>query len=87
MVSPRDEHRHGKFRAWYSWSRGPTRRMVARFRGMGFGVLEYHGYFGHDYYERRLPLLHHLEERKTRFLLKHPIALATAYAGVVLRKA
>jgi hypothetical protein len=36
---------------------------------------------------KRLPLLQRLEERKAEFLTRHPIALATAYAHVVLKKA
>jgi 2-polyprenyl-3-methyl-5-hydroxy-6-metoxy-1,4-benzoquinol methylase len=29
--APRDTHQHGKFPAHYSWSRGPTKRMIFRF--------------------------------------------------------
>lgn len=85
-VSPRDLHRHGKFRAHYSWSRGPTRAMIHRFRALGFEVVEYHGFFGHRYYDRRIPWLSRLEAAKAAWLREHPIPPLTSYAAVVLRR-
>lgn len=83
---PSRNGRHRKFPAYYSWGRGPTRAMCERFDRIGFDVLEYTGYFGHRYYLHRLPWLHALEERKARWLARHPRAHLTAYAHVVLRK-
>jgi hypothetical protein len=60
--------------------------MVARFETLGFDVLTYAGYFGHTYYQRRLRVLHYLEEKKAAWLAKHPHPLLTSYAWVVLRK-
>lgn len=86
FVAPRDRSDHGKFKAYYSWGRGPTRKMLARFEALGFDVLTYTGYFGHTYYRRRLRVLHYLEEKKATWLAKHPHPLLTSYAWVVLRK-
>lgn len=84
--APRDRHQHDKFRAYYSWSRGPTARQMRRFEWLGFEVLEYRGFFGHRYYEHRLAPLHRAELTKERWLLRHPIPQLTAYATVVLRR-
>lgn len=86
LVGPRDEHQHGKFRAYYSWCRGPSRRMIRRFEGLGYRVMEFHGYFGHNYYRLRLPFLQPLERIKSRLLLARPVGALTAYAVVVLQR-
>ncbi|WKW12435.1 methyltransferase domain-containing protein [Pseudogemmatithrix spongiicola] len=86
LFAPRDRHQHDKFRAYYSWSRGPTVRQIRRFERLGFEVLEYRGFFGHRYYEHRLAPLHRAELAKERWLLRHPIPQLTAYATVVLRR-
>jgi SAM-dependent methyltransferase len=85
-VSPRDEHRHGKFRAYYRWSRGPTKRMIRRFQALGYEVVSYNGYFGHWYYRRRMGLLDQLEQAKARTLLSWPVPLLCSFATVFLRK-
>ena len=84
--TPRDRHQHEKFRAYYSWSRGPTAKQVSRFESLGFEVLSYTGYFGHTYYRRKLKPLHWLHQRKSAWLLRYPTAHLTSYAAVVLRK-
>ena len=76
---------HGKFTAYYSWSRGPTNSMLRRFEAIGFEVIDYTGYFGHNYY-LRMPRLHQLEALKSRWLLRFPIPQLCAYATFVLRK-
>jgi SAM-dependent methyltransferase len=86
VFAPRDREKKDKFPAHYDWGRGPTPRMMARFRSLGYEVVEYVGYFGHTYYARRLPRLDALEKRKARLLTRHPIPYLTAYAHVVLRK-
>lgn len=83
--APRDEHRAGKFRAHYSWSRGPTQDMIRKFESTGFEVIEYRGYFGHTYYRRRFPLLHSVEMRKAAWLVRHPVPALTSYSRVLLR--
>lgn len=85
LFLPRDRHRHGKFPATYSWSRGPTKKMISRFGGLGFEVLNYTGFFGHPYYTR-IPWLHRAETLKSNLLVKLPIPLLCSYATVVLRK-
>ncbi len=85
LVAPRNRDQHEKFRTYYSWSRGPTRRSIERFESLGFVVEEYVGYFGHGYY-RRLGPLDSLERAKTRVLVQHPVPLLTSYAVVKLRR-
>ncbi len=83
----RDRHQHDKFRARYSWSRGPTRRMIAGLSGIGFEIVEYRGFFGHRYYDKGLPaVLQRLETAKSGWLRDHPVPALTSYAAVVLRK-
>jgi hypothetical protein len=85
MFSPRDEHLHGKFSAYYSWSRGPSNSMIRRFEEIGFEIIDYRGYFGHYYYQK-LPWLHRLEMFKSKLLLKYSVPQLCSYARVVLRK-
>lgn len=75
----------GKFPAYYRWCRGPTRGQVRRLLSTGFEVDEYVAGFGHAYY-CRAPGLQRLEDAKTQFLLRHPVALLTSYAIIVLRR-
>jgi SAM-dependent methyltransferase len=84
--SPRDEHKHGKFKAYYSWGRGPSKAMIARFESLGYEVLEYTGYYGHEYYRNRLPWLDRIEQSKAKYLLQHPVPQLCSYATLVLRK-
>jgi len=85
IFAPRDAHKTGKFRAYYSWSRGPSRAVLSRFEGLGYEVIEYRGYFGHTYYAR-VPLLRQLEHLKTRVLVAMPIPLLCSYGMLIARK-
>jgi hypothetical protein len=84
--APRDTEMHDKFKAHYSWSRGPSPSMIRRIEDIGFDVLEFRGYYGHGYYAKRLPLLYRLERLKAHWLVKHPFPLLTSYARLILRK-
>lgn len=75
----------GKFPAYYRWCRGPTRRQVLRLLSIGLEVDEYVAGFGHAYY-CRASVLQRLEDAKTQLLLRHPVALLTSYAIIVLRR-
>lgn len=86
IFSPRDRFQHDKFKAYYSWGRGPTQAMLNHFSRLGFEVVEYVGYFGHSYYKNRLPFLHAVELKKAEFLKKHPVPHLTSYACVILKK-
>jgi len=81
----RNHENHGKFKAFYRWCFGPTRRNIRNFENAGFVVVRYVGYFGHSYY-RRVPFLNYLEKRKTAFLLRHPNPYWCTYGQVVLLK-
>ncbi len=85
-IAPRDLHWESKFPARYSWSRGPTKTMVKRLESIGFEVENYVGYFGHFYYQKRLPILHKLEMLKSEMLVKNPVPQLCSYATVILRK-
>lgn len=87
IFSPRaDRFQHEKFPAYYSWSRGPSKRAISRFKSLGFEVVEYVGYFGHGYYRKKLPFLDGLEQKKAKWLVKNPNPNLTSYAYVILRK-
>jgi len=85
LVAPRDKEQFGKFPAYYHWCRGPIKRQIQRLESVGYEVVEYKGFFGHNYYER-VPLFREAHKLKTHFLLKHPIPWLTSYAIVVLKK-
>lgn len=85
LFNPRDRHRHEKFPAYYSWSRGPTKAILRDFQRLGFEIVRYTGYFGHPYHQR-VPFLNRLEAWKSSQLLRHPIPQLCAYATIVLRK-
>jgi SAM-dependent methyltransferase len=84
--NPRDEVKHGRFKAYYSWGRGPSNTMIARFESLGYEVVEFIGFYGHGYYSKRLPWLDRLEKMKSHFLLRHPVPQLCSYATLVLRK-
>jgi len=83
---PRDEHKQGKFAAYYGWSRGPTKTMIRRFQNLGYDVVSYNGYFGHWYYSGRLKPLDTLEQIKARLLIRWKVPLLCSFATVILRK-
>ena len=85
-ISPRDKAEFKKFKAYYDWSRGPTKTMIRRFQRIGFEIIRYTGYFGHNYYAPKIPLLDKLERQKTKFLVAHPVPQLCSYATLILRK-
>lgn len=78
--------KRAKFPAYYSWCRGPTRKQIALFEGLGFEVERYIGFFGHAGYYRKVPALERLHRRFSAWLVKHPIPQVSSFAWVVLRK-
>lgn len=76
----------GKFPAYYSWCRGPTRRQIARLQGLGYAVEEYIGFFGHRIYYRRIPPLRALHVRLADWLVRHPVPALTSSSYVLLSK-
>jgi hypothetical protein len=85
LFDPRDRFKRAKFRAHYSWSRGPSRRMISKFEALGFEVVKYVGYFGHGYYWR-WPMVHRLELRKARALVARPVPALCSFAMLIARK-
>ena len=84
--SPRDRERHDKFRAYYSHCRGPMESQLRFFRNLGYDILEYRAYFGHNYYAPKLPLLHLVHRQTTNLLLKAPIAFFVSFVTIILRR-
>lgn len=84
-TAPRDEYKHGKFKAYYNWCRGPSKKMIKRFEKIGFSIVEYVGYFGHNYY-KKIPPLEFMERLKSNILLKIPLPYLTSYAHILLKK-
>lgn len=84
--APRDPERHDKFKAYYSRCRGPIAQQLSFFQALGYEIIEYRGYFGHNYYAPRLPLLHRIHRFTANILIKAPIALFTTYATIILRR-
>ena len=84
--SPRDRERHDKFKAYYSHCRGPMESQLQFFRNLGYDIVEYRAYFGHNYYAAKLPLLHLVHRQTTNLLLKVPIAFFVSYTTIILRR-
>jgi SAM-dependent methyltransferase len=82
----RNSSRHSKFKAYYSWCRGPSKLMQKKFLSIGYEIIEFVGYFGHFYYKKKLPIMHKLEMLKTDLLCKHKVSHLCSYGHVVLRK-
>lgn len=85
IFAPREKHKHGKFKAYYSWCYGPTPKIVSSLESIGYGIEEYCGYFGHYYY-KKIFFLHFLEKLKTQLLLKFSIPYFTSYSHIILKK-
>jgi len=81
----RGDGSQGKFPAYYRWCRGPLRAQERRLSGVGFEVLEYAGFFGHEYY-RTIPGLGAFGGALARRLVSHPVPVMTSYAYVVMRR-
>ena len=86
LFSPRDSYQYAKFPAYYSWCRGPTAGQLRRFEQLDYEVRRYTGFFGHERYYARIPLLRELHQRCVDFLLLHPIPQLTSFAYLELAK-
>lgn len=87
LLSPRDRYQLGKFPAYYSWCRGPTRIHLRRLETLGYEIYRYGGFFGHEPYYARIPIVRTLHRLFVKFLLKHPTPWLTSFAYMVVRKA
>jgi 2-polyprenyl-3-methyl-5-hydroxy-6-metoxy-1,4-benzoquinol methylase len=74
-----------KFKAYYDWCYGPTRKNIKRLIELGYNVEEYIGFFGHRYYSR-IKILNRLEMIKANLLVKYPLPFFTQFAQVLLKK-
>ena len=85
VFAPRDKYQAAKFPAYYSWCRGPSRRMLRRFESLGYEVIQFRGFFGHNYFNR-VPLLRQLHRGLTSAAVRYPLPSLTSYAFLVVRK-
>ena len=86
ILSPRDMYQRGKFPAYYSLCRGPSRRQLKQFESLGYEIVEYRGYFGNERYYNWLPPMKLVNRLLWKSLLKHPLPVFTSFACIVLRK-
>lgn len=87
LLQPRIRHergQRGKFRAYYRWCEGPTRRQYRRFASVGFSVEDYVVLVGHDY--SLLPGLQRSDDFVSRQLIRRPWPGLSTYSAVVLRR-
>lgn len=85
LILPGARTGRGKFPAFYRWCGGPSEGQIKRLRQVGYEVLEYHGFFGHQYYSK-IPVLRDLHGALQRLLVQRPSPYLTSYAYLVLRK-
>lgn len=79
------EGRLGKFRAYYRWCEGPTRRQYRRYASLGFEVVEYVVLVGHQYYVG-YPILQRAADAVSRRVIRLRWPLSASYVCVVLRR-
>lgn len=79
------EGKHAKFKAYYSWCRGPSSSQIRKFENLGYEIEEYIGFFGHGYYEKIKPL-HKAQTWLSSALVKYPLPYLTSFAYVVMSK-
>jgi SAM-dependent methyltransferase len=73
-----------KFPAFYAMCGPPTKALHAKFRELGFDVIQHTGYIGHEYYIR-FPIVRDIEQSLRPVLLKARIPL-TSDALLILQK-
>ena len=80
-----DPIEHKRFPVHYKWCKGPTKKQINNFQSINYEILEYHGFFGHKYYER-IPVLRNIHKLVVKLLAKLPNPYLTSFAFVILRK-
>lgn len=78
------EGKHAKFPAYYSWCRGPMPLQIKKFERLGYRVDEYIGFFGHEGYYMKLPVLAKVHRALSNWLVHHPAPWLTSFAYVTL---
>jgi 2-polyprenyl-3-methyl-5-hydroxy-6-metoxy-1,4-benzoquinol methylase len=56
----RVKEKHDKFKAYYNWCYGPTKKNSDRLESIGYKISKYEGFIGH-HYTNRFPILHFFE--------------------------
>lgn len=78
--------KHKKFRAYYRWCRGPTGKQMGKYKKIGYEILEYRGFFGHEDYYKKLLIIKKIHNGLTELLLRHPSPYFTSFAYLILKK-
>lgn len=82
--------RTAKFKAYYSWCRGPLKHQIKRFEVLGYVVEEYIGFFGWEGYFKKFRILENIHcwvnRKLSHWMVRHPIPLLTSCAYLILRK-
>ncbi len=81
----RDLHQFDKFKAFYHWCYGPTKKNVNRYADNGFEIVSYIGFGGHNYFWNR-PFLYWFEKRWSMLIVKYQLSYFCSNAIVVLKK-
>lgn len=88
--SRQKDGRTAKFKAYYSWCRGPLKHQIKRFEGLGYVVDEYIGFFGWEGYFKKVRIIENIHcwvnRRLSLWMVRHPIPLLTSSAYLILRK-
>lgn len=85
LIQKRNWNTEGKFRAFYRWSLGPTKKQIKRFDKIGFKIYEFHGYLGSGYISH-IPVLNKIEKLYNKIVFKINSPLFCTNAIVVLKK-
>lgn len=81
----RKEDLHGKFKAYYRWCYGPTKKNIQRLNKIGYDIKIYNGYLGHNYLNRNR-YLHFLEKSWNNLLLRIQSPMMCSNAFFIARK-
>ncbi len=88
LLQPGQRHEDGplpKFRPYYRWCEGPTRRQYRRFASVGFDVEQYVVLVGHTYYAR-FPALQRASDALSRAVVRFRVPALSTYALLVVRR-
>lgn len=86
QLAPRDTYQHGKFPAYYRECRGPLKGQLRMLEELGYEIVEYRSYFGHEGYYTRLGFLRSLHRIWSRYLCRTRSIVFSSFAIVILRR-
>lgn len=81
----RDRNQHDKFKAYYRRCYGPTKLNISFYENIGYKVVDYFGFSGHNYFWK-YKLLYRLEKMWSTFLVKTKNPYLCSNAIVCLKR-